>query len=429
MKNLHRTLEIFFSLAFFLITRNAGAQSVSIDKISGLRFCLGDHISVTFTATGHWDQGNVFILQLSDATGSFSNGFVKLGSLSDTLPGTFTIDTIIPNNVYQSTRYRLRILAVVPYTTSADNGSDIAIGTGPYANFTSKVKDGSTGTPMVFSGGSGLHDTAFWDFGLGATPAKAISTDSIGVETGVDIHGKPTYDTVGSYLPQYVTYSTTGDKTVTLSIGSTGGCYATVTHKFHIYDCSKPSIPHDAIVINADTTVWQSGTYWVNPGFTFTSQGTDTIFAESGSTIIGGYDIDYMKPGSMFTSGSVTYIDSGSITSTNPTTFTLHCPTLDFDYTNAPHNPAFPSASVKNDLNSISLTLSPNPTSGMLHIQGLPSDNVTLSVFNVLGETVLAQKRPTASDFTLDLSSLVAGTYYVRFSSLSSVVTKKVVRE
>jgi hypothetical protein len=125
---------------------------------------------------------------------------------------------------------------------------------------------------------------------------------------------------------------------------------------------------------------------------------------------------------------SVIFGDGASI-NTNSTDFTLNCPTLDFDYSNAPPNPAHPTSSVKDDLNSVPITLSPNPTGGIISVQGLPLDNITVSVFNTLGETVMEQKNPPAPDFTLDLSKLVPGTYYIRFSSANSVVTQKIVRE
>ena len=41
----------------------------------------------------------------------------------------------------------------------------------------------------------------------------------------------------------------------------------------------------------------------------------------------------------------------------------------------------------------------------------------------------LRKSPPPAPDFTLDLSKLIPGIYYIRFSSANSVVTKKVVRE
>ena len=138
-----------------------------------------------------------------------------------------------------------------------------------------------------------------------------------------------------------------------------------------------------------------------------------------------------MKHGSVLTSAasnSAIISDSATINARS-TAFTLNCPTLDFDYSNAPPNPAHPSSSVKNDLTSVPISLFPNPTGGIVSVQGLPSDNITVSVFNTLGETVMVQKHPSAPDFTLDLSKLAPGTYYIRFASANSVVTKKVVRE
>ncbi|HYM20258.1 MAG TPA: T9SS type A sorting domain-containing protein [Candidatus Kapabacteria bacterium] len=422
MKNIW--LPLVFITCSSLFIAAAQGQTVTINSVSGTSFCAGDSISVTFTVTGFWGHRNAFTLQLSDPSGSFSNGFKNIGSLVDTLPGTFTINTIIP--WVSSTHYRFRILAAIPFITSADNGSDIAIWSRPDNFGFINMQAGSTGTPITITAQDGalddnpedFHDSAFWDFGSGATPAKAI-TGTIAL---------PILN-----FSENVTYSTTGDKTITLTIVNRGGCSETITDELHIYDCSIPSIPHDAIVINSDTTIRESHkTYWVNPGFTLYSTEPDTIFAEPGSTISGSvFSTLYMKSGSVFTAGhgtnNIIYGDGASV-SISSDDFTLNCPTLDFDYTNAPPNVAHP-LSVKNDLNSVSITLFPNPTGGILSVQGLPSDNITVSVFNILGETVMVQKNPPAPDFTLDLSKLVPGTYYIRFSSANSVTTKMVVRE
>jgi hypothetical protein len=229
---------------------------------------------------------------------------------------------------------------------------------------------------------------------------------------------------------------TPGDKVITLTDVNPGGCSTTLTYsKLHIYDCTNPTIPHDAIVINSDTTATPFNTYWVNPGFKLNAAQGDTIFAEPGSTISAGYQcVMYMKPGSVLISGSngnaVIFADGAGIPTRSKyyTDFTLNCPNLNFDYTNAPPNAAHPLSGVKNDLNSVSITLSPNPTGGMLSVHELPSDNITVSVYNILGEMVMVQKNPPAPDFNLDLSKLVSGTYYIRFSSANSVVTKKIIK-
>lgn len=78
---------------------------------------------------------------------------------------------------------------------------------------------------------------------------------------------------------------------------------------------------------------------------------------------------------------------------------------------------------------SQSITLVPNPTNGVMNVEGATSNIVSMVVMNILGETVMELKNLHSPDFTLDLSNLVAGIYYVRFSSANSVVTKKVVRQ
>ena len=432
MKNLRRAIQIFVTVTSLLIASNAGAQSVTIGAITGSQFCSGDTIAVPFTATGSWGAGNVFTLQISDPTGGFSNGFQNAGTLFDTKPGTFTIKTIASGS---SAHYRFRILASNPPFTSADNGSDIAIGTRPgFFSFYTDLPAGSIGMPMTFTAETGdlndtgdLQDNAFWDFGPGATPETATT-----VATNFDGAAR---------FSESVTYSTPGDKTVTLTIVKPGGCSgSTLTNKLHIFDCSIPTIPHDAIVVNSSATVVEGHkTYWVNPGFNLDLPNDDlrdTIFAEPGSTIsdYAGFNcVMYLKQGAVLNSAkasgnSLIFGDGASINTNTNSDFTLNCPTLDFDYSNAPPNPAHPSSSVKDNLNAVSLSVSPNPTSGMISVQGLPSDNITVSVSNILGETVLAQKNPSSPDFTLDLSKLVAGTYYVRFSSASSVVTKAIIK-
>ncbi len=416
-------LAIFICNVLFF-TSIATGQSVTINSISGTSFCTGDSISVHFTATGFWGHRNAFTLELSDPTGSFNNGFLNIGSLIDTLPGTFTINWTIPANTTPSTNYRFRILAAIPYTTSADNGSDISIGTSRAFGIDDVIA-GSIGTPITFTAGDIVknrdapQENVFWDFGSGATPATATTS---GIFDGIQV----------IEFSQDVTYSTPGDKTVTLSLLNAGGCTPTVTYPLHIYDCSIPSIPRDAIVIDSNTIIGSSKTYWANPGVTLNGANNDTIFAEPGSTISGARNcILYIKQGSVFTSSlgqnSVIFGDGASI-NTKSNDFTLHCPALDFDYTNAPPNAAHPADAVANT-SLPSLTISPNPTRGIISIQGAPSNDLNISVMNLLGETIMQLKNPHSPDFTLDLSKLVSGTYYVRFSSANSVVTKMVVRE
>ena len=76
---------------------------------------------------------------------------------------------------------------------------------------------------------------------------------------------------------------------------------------------------------------------------------------------------------------------------------------------------------------STSFELSPNPTTGTVNIRGVEI-GTHLSVLNLLGETVL-ELTPRSSDFSLDLSRLLPGTYCVRLLDDGKSEMRIVVRE
>ncbi len=75
-----------------------------------------------------------------------------------------------------------------------------------------------------------------------------------------------------------------------------------------------------------------------------------------------------------------------------------------------------------------SLRVYPNPTNDFVTIKGIPSDIQSVRIVNVLGNTVMELKNMHSPDMILDLSKLAPGTYYIRFSSANSVVTKKIIK-
>src|SRR5438046_7864177 len=128
---LMKTITIRFALlcafALVLLPRLSAAQSITINSVSGTKFCAGDPVSVTFTVTGTWGHLNAFTLQLSNVSGTFDNGFTRLGSIIDTVPGTFTFNTSIPPSTLFSSHYRFLLIGAKPYTGSAEHGSDLLI--------------------------------------------------------------------------------------------------------------------------------------------------------------------------------------------------------------------------------------------------------------------------------------------------------------
>ena len=75
------------------------------------------------------------------------------------------------------------------------------------------------------------------------------------------------------------------------------------------------------------------------------------------------------------------------------------------------------------------ISLTPNPTSGIVVVSGMPTGVRSIIVTNPLGEIVLEKKTPHSPNASLDFSTLPAGTYFIRFVTQEGSVVKKIVRE
>ena len=74
-------------------------------------------------------------------------------------------------------------------------------------------------------------------------------------------------------------------------------------------------------------------------------------------------------------------------------------------------------------------SIHPNPTTGIVTIEGPSVDHLNVDIINLLGETAIALKNVHGSGFTIDLSKLSPDMYYIRFTAGTAVVTRKVVKE
>lgn len=94
-----------------------------------LTHCSEDSFTLTYGTTAPFRSGNTFIVQLSNASGSFTSP-VNIGSKAATTSGT--IKCGIPPN-FNGFGYRIRIIGNMPIDTSYDNGQDITIRALPIA--------------------------------------------------------------------------------------------------------------------------------------------------------------------------------------------------------------------------------------------------------------------------------------------------------
>jgi len=75
------------------------------------------------------------------------------------------------------------------------------------------------------------------------------------------------------------------------------------------------------------------------------------------------------------------------------------------------------------------LTIFPNPTTGILSINNIPENLSKISIINMLGETVLEMNNPRTGNARIDLSKFPVGIYYARCISPESVSVRKIIRE
>lgn len=87
-------------------------------------FCPGDSFKVAYGVTYNFQPGNVFTVQLSDASGSFATP-VNIGS--KTISAADTIKCQVPFGTTPGTGYRIRIIASNPSRISLDDGVDIRV--------------------------------------------------------------------------------------------------------------------------------------------------------------------------------------------------------------------------------------------------------------------------------------------------------------
>ncbi len=79
--------------------------------------CSGDTLSIPYGVTQSFRTTNNFVVQLSNASGSFASGVTTLGTLTGAQNGG-VYNWVVPHGTTQGTAYRVRILATAPVDTA-----------------------------------------------------------------------------------------------------------------------------------------------------------------------------------------------------------------------------------------------------------------------------------------------------------------------
>ena len=122
------TSNIASSFSAFTFGRVA-SNTITTGTLLSLSFCKGTVVSVPFTSTGIYNAGNIYTVQLSDATGSFASP-ISIGNLTST-SNNGNINATIPFTVIDGTGYRMRVVSSNPNIIGTDNGADFIISSAP----------------------------------------------------------------------------------------------------------------------------------------------------------------------------------------------------------------------------------------------------------------------------------------------------------
>lgn len=202
-------------------------NTITIDAISSLTFGVdcttGASGSVDITTTDPFTAGNVYTVQLSDASGSFASP-TDIGSLTST-NNSETVSFTIPAGTASGSNYRIRVISSTPSVISPDNGSDITITltgvcvlepphmTSVYINSCNPTCDEGF-NELVFGNSGGysfdVNTTDFnFEYGSNASPASNTSYADVLVNNATRINELNTaagcpglfIDAVGTTIP------------------------------------------------------------------------------------------------------------------------------------------------------------------------------------------------------------------------------------
>jgi len=125
-----------------LFTTLLSTAQITLDPLPSTSLCANTSVDVMFQASGTFDPGNTFTVELSNATGSFAPP-VEIGSISAI--GSGTVSCTIPATA--GTGFRLRVKSSSPVVVGDVSGIDLTIST-PNAGVSGVVTVCASGAPF-----------------------------------------------------------------------------------------------------------------------------------------------------------------------------------------------------------------------------------------------------------------------------------------
>ena len=108
----------------FTVSSAAASPSIVVNSLSKKTMCAGAAFSVGYEAKGTYNNGNIFTVQLSSSTGSFTTPAV-IGTLTSKLSGV--VACVLPNTLTTGTQYKVRVISSAPVVTGITGSDAITI--------------------------------------------------------------------------------------------------------------------------------------------------------------------------------------------------------------------------------------------------------------------------------------------------------------
>jgi uncharacterized delta-60 repeat protein len=346
---------------------------------SGAQFCGGGTINIPYTAYGTFNQGNIFSLELSDSSGSFTNPVV-IGFIADTTSGT--IAGIIPDTTPTGMHYKLRVNSSSPYIIGKENTAYIAILEAPeqplpISIFTTNVCQGDSNIIFALQGNDSLIYQ--WTYsGTGAAITNNNNNDSV-----------------------YVDFSTTATSGI-IAVSVTDGCGYSAPQELGVTVFNLPGLT----LLNAVDTVY------IGQNNILYSVGLDTtcaytwLYNGNGVIITPDENNASISFGDNATSGILTVIAENSC---GADTLTIDITVLD------PVNVSQQLYSGVRVLNNYSTIIIET------------KENMLLSLFDMKGRKVIADKQVTPGPNAIEVGALSTGVYLLRLQNGNKAYNQKIV--
>ena len=461
----------------FTFGRVAG-NTITTGTLTSISFCKGAAVSVPFTSIGTYNAGNIYTVQLSDASGNFASPLL-IGTLTSNA-NSGSITAAIPFTVVDGFAYRLRIVSSNPSVIGSDNGTNFSITSPPVVSMVSTAGNsicasGITTLNVLVSGGNAPY-TYLWNTGaitssiqVGVGTYSATVTDANGcagnysitilssicdVPTSIsssNITGtKATLTWTGNscavkYRIQIRVMGTTAWNTTAVNAPTTTKSYITLlpltTYEYRVRsDCNSTGTIASAYSSIQTFTTLCNCEKPATINFTNIAQTTTTV-NWTGNTCALKYRLQYRKQGvTAWTTATIT-----APTATKNLTALLSNSTYEIRMrsdcnatgsvnsgwtTTQTFTTALRLEDVAVNASGFELSIFPNPTEGkfVLNINSVVDGNGEIRISNILGQEIMnatIELKNRANNFNYSLENVSSGIYFVSLKTDDGVITKK----